>query len=43
MQMAFIKKLGCYVMIIDSVEDIEAFINGIIFWYDSRKKAKYEI
>lgn len=30
-------------MIIDSVEDIDIFINGINLWYDPRKKAKYEI
>lgn len=30
-------------MVIDSEEDIEVFINGINLWYDSRKKAKYEI
>lgn len=43
MQMSFIKKLGCFVMIINSEKDIEVFISGINFWYDSRKKAKYEI
>ena len=40
--MSFIKKLGCFVMVIDSVEDIEAFINGINFWYDSRKEVMYK-
>ncbi len=43
MQMSFIKKLGCFVMVIDSIEDIDTFINGISLWYDSRKKEKYEI
>lgn len=30
-------------MIIDSVEDIDIFINGINLWYDPRKKVKHEI
>ena len=40
MQMAFIRKLGCYVRVISSLEDIDLFIGGINLWYDSRKKAK---
>ena len=42
MQMSFIKKLGCFVMVIGREEDIEVFISGINFWYDSRKEVMYK-
>lgn len=31
-QIAFLKSLGCYTMVIDSVEDIPIFLGGLELW-----------
>lgn len=36
-QIKFVRNLGCFVMVIDSEEDIEIFINEINLWYDRNK------
>lgn len=36
-QMEFIKKLGCYVMVVGSLEDIDIFIGGLELWENTKR------
>ena len=40
MQMSFIRKLGCYVKVIYSEEDIDTFIQGLNLWHNVKAKSR---